>query len=281
MSEHFIVNSDSLQQIFEANKSKFQIIPLKEYLQLGLKPRGTDPKTALNSHSETMITRNLEEKPLENSDDAIALAKIGNANQTIYAMVQGYNPDNPNSGFERPVLEEGPHMVIGLYAFDHNGQLHIFRTLQMRCGRLVVDTPRGFASADMLNGREQIYTANPDQVRANLVKIVKEETGALIIRDTDFIGADICNTSCIISKSACYAVEISYSKFIKTSVVLTQKECNRRAGQLQHEGLIGGVIDMTVEQYLAYKNNPNIVKDMTADHISDLIIMRYLSKKLS
>lgn len=262
------------------NKDSFQMIPLKDYLRLGLKPRGSG-KGTLNSHFEKMISTSYSEELLSAMGCSIALSSIGNQYQTVHAVVQGFNPKNPDSGFERPVLEEGPHMVIGLYGFEtkrflfffKKKKLHVFRTLQMRTGRLVVDTPRGFATSEMLESKEQIYTANQDQVIANLIKIMKEEAGKMEIKKISYLGADICNTSCIISKSALYAVEIDYSKFKLFSKMITAEEYTRRVEQFDHEGLIGGVIDMTVDQYLNYKENPHIVKDMTADYVSDFIIM--------
>jgi hypothetical protein len=272
--EHFLVNPESMKKIFEENKDRFQMIPLREYLRLGLKPRGSGQGT-LNSHLEEMINVDLSKEPLSDMDNPIALAEVGNPYQTIYAMVQGFNPEDPNSGFERPVLKEGPHMVIGLYALDKEDNLHIFRTLQMRTGRLVVDTPRGFADNQMLNDGEEIYTADRVQVTKNLEKIVKEEAGNMVIKNIDFLGADICNTSCIISKSAFYSVEVDYEKFLLLSKMITTSESQRRSQQFEHEGLIGGILDMTVQEYLEYKRNPHITKDITADKVSDQIILNH------
>lgn len=275
MAGHPIINSDMLAKIFEQNKEHFQMLPLREYLKLGLKPRGTNSKTELNSHFETMITSE-EIDPKRLADRQFALEKVGNKNQTVYATVQGYDPDKADSGFERPVVEEGPHMIIGVYAIDDSKHLHLFRTLQMRTNHLVVDTPRGFASTEMLDNGEQIYTANKDEVMANLARILKEEAGNLAIQDVQYLGDDIVNTSFVISKSACFAVRVDYSSFMSIHAILEADEIQRQLNQFQHEGIIGGIIDMTLDQYLTYRNDSSITHDMTADRISDLITMNYM-----
>lgn len=285
--ENTIVNEKVLGEIFAANQKSFQMISLKEYLQKSLKGRGDGKNNTLNSHNERFIMENGDICDLKDinagfPDDFLKIAglhSIGNKFQKVNAVIQGYSA-NSDSCFERPVLEEGPHMVIGLYAFDQNNDLHIFRTLQMRTGRLIVDTPRGFATSTMLESGEQIYDADRNQATSNLLKIMKEETGKLEIKEISYLGADICNTSCITSKTALYAVEIDYIKFKQFSGIITDEEYTRRNDQLQHEGLIGGIVDMTVQEYLLYKNNSNITKDMTADCISDLIIMNHLAAKI-
>lgn len=278
---HPIINPKVLKVIFEQYKDSFQTKDLKEYLEMGLKTRGSGDDT-LNSHDETFIVRTQNgamvvknRLDIHSNDTILGVNSWGNRFQMIEAVVQGYNPDNLNSGFERPVLREGPHMVIGLYAFDRKGILHIFRTLQMRNNRLIVDTPRGFAETKMLENGEQIYDADPQQVKKNLLKIVKEEVGSLRIKNIDFLGADICNTSCITSLSALYTVEIDYESFLKFSGIISNDEANRRAKQFAHEGLIGKIFDLTVKEYLTYRKDPSIIKDMTADRVSDFIAMFY------
>jgi len=268
--------------VFDQYKDSFQTISLEDYLDLGLKPRGSGNGT-LNSHDETAIVHTKDGltvikkiTDVGDGDTFQGFSSWGNKFQMIKAVVQGYNPNDPNSGFERPILSEGPHMIIGLYAFDQKGSLHIFRTLQIRNNRLIIDTPRGFAEAKMLESGEQIYDADPEQVTKNLVRIVKEETGSLTIKKIDFLGSDICNTSCIASKSALYAVEVDYDSFLKLSMVVSHEEAARHLEQFAHEGLIGKIFDMNVKEYLAYRSDPAIVKDMTSDRISDFVIMTKL-----
>lgn len=279
--EHPIINPRTMKEIFEQYKGSFQTIPLENYLDMGLKTRGSGNGN-LNSHDETFIVRTqngamvVKNRLDVHPDDTIlGVNSWGNQYQMIEAVVQGYNPDNPDSGFERPILIEGSHMIIGLYAFDQKGHLHLFRTLQLRNNRLVVDTPRGFAEAKMLEDSKQIYNADPEQVTKNLMRIVKEEVGSLQIKRIKFLGADICNTTCVTSLSALYAVEIDYESFLKFSGVISEDEARRRAEQLAHEGLIGKIFDLTVGDYLTYRSDPNIIKDMAADRISDYIIMMY------
>ena len=286
LSVHPIINGDTLKQIFDEYKDSFQTIPLKDYLELGLKPRGTGDGT-LNSHNGTFIVQDSDEViGIRNQHDIntcldgefLGIHSWGNEFQSIEAVVQGYNPNNPSSGFERPVLREGPHMVIGLYAYDQDGELHLFRSLQIRNNRLIVDTPRGFAESKMLESGEQLYNADSDQVTKNLIKIIKDEAGNLKIRQIRFLGADICNTSCIVSKSALYAVEIDYESFLKLSMVISPEEAKRHAEQFQHEGLIGKLFDLTIDEYMYYKTNQDITKDMTADYISDYLIAEYFTR---
>ena len=291
--EHPIINPHTMKEIFEQYKDSFQTIPLEGYLDMGLKIRGSGNGT-LNSHDETFIVRTQNGAMMVKSrldihpDDIIlGVSSWGNKFQMIEAVVQGYNPNDPNSGFERPILHEGPHMIIGLYAFDKErkgkedycydtrGDLHLFRTLQLRNNQLIVDTPRGFAEAKMLETGEQVYNADPEQVTKNLMRIVKEEAGSLQIKHIKFLGADICNTTCITSLSALYAVEINYESFLKFSGVVSENEARRRTEQLTHEGLIGKIFDLTVGDYLTYRSDPNIIKDMAADRISDYIIMTH------
>jgi hypothetical protein len=278
---HPIINSSTLKRIFDEHKDSFQTIPLRDYLKMGLKPRGTGDGT-LNSHDETVIVYNesLTVKKLSDvttADKLLAINSLGNKFQNIDAVVQGFNPNDPKPAFERPVLREGPHMVIGLYAY-HQHELHLFRTLQLRNNRLVVDTPRGFAESKMLENGEQLYDADFDQVTKNLVKIVKEEAGNLKIKQIRFRGADICNSSCIVSKSALYAVEIDYESFINLSMVISPEEAKRRAEQFQHEGLIGKLFDFTIDEYMYYRSDANITKDMTADYISDYLVMENFAR---
>ena len=172
-------------------------------------------------------------------------------------------------------------MIIGVYAFDDLGQIHIFRTLQLRTGKLIIDTPRGFCPQVMLENGEQIYNTNPEKVIETLKKILKEETGDILeIKDVTYLGADIINTSCVTSKSALFAVKVDYNKFLQHSSVLTPDEFQRRQEQMQHEGLLGTIIDFLPEEYLAFSNNVNIIKDMAADTISNRIMMNYFANNL-
>lgn len=277
-----------LKKIIEEIGSKFQTIPLVEYLKKGLKTRGDGKNGTLSSHLEKFITSDGSivdiskiNEYLPSDFQLIGLDSIGNPFQMITAVVQGFNPDNSNSGFERPVLAEGPHMVIGVYAFDDLGQIHIFRTLQLRTGRLIIDTPRGFCPQTMLENGEQIYDTSPEKVIETLRKILKEETGDILqIKGIHYLGADIINTSCVTSKSALFAVEVDYKKFLQLSTVLTTDEFQRRQEQMQHEGLLGTIIDFLPEEYLSFSNSPDIIKDMAADTVSNRIMMNYFANNL-
>lgn len=271
-----LVTKEVFSSILKEEKENFQTIPLKKYLEKRLKPRGSGQGT-LNSHKEQVLTSHFKKEDLLESSNPIALLTWGNKYQMIIGTVQGYNPNDPESGFERPVLEEGPHMVIGLYSLDSKGDLHLFRTIQIRNNRVLLDTPRGFATQKILENGEQIYNLEPDQIIINLNEIMAKETGKLVIESITFLGADISNSSCIISQSALFAVKINHDKFLDFSKLITSEESQRRSQQFKHEGLIGGIIDMSTKDYLAYKNNPKIIKDMTADKISDLILINFLS----
>lgn len=212
----------------------------------------------------------------------LGVESIGNNNQKITAVVQGVDLDNPTSGYERPVVAEGPHMILAPYATDDQGELHVFRTIQMRTGRAVLDTPRGFADADSLANGQQMYDVDGAEakVTGNMQRIVGEETGdALEIKKIVFMGEPRVNGSFVTSKSAVFGVEVDYKKFIASQKVVKPEELARRQEQFDHEGLVGAVVDMTLPEYVAYKQASDVDKDMAADHGTDAVVINFLDEK--
>jgi len=159
----------------------------------------TGGKEDLNSHNEEYIIKDpqgirvtslLELQGLLKSQgldvEILGLHSIGNKFQKITNVVQGIDRNNPKSGFERPVVEEGPSMALAPFAIDSKGQLHLFRTFQMRTGEAEIDTPRGFADSKSLENGQQMYDIenSGDKVKANMKRIVGEESGeALQIKE--------------------------------------------------------------------------------------------------
>ncbi len=229
----------------------------------------------------------LQEKTSNDNFQLIGLSGIGNKFQNIRSVVQGYNPNKPDSGFfERPVVAEGPHMILCVYAYDDENKLRIFRTLQLRNEQVYVDTIRGFADNSSLENGEILYDIDNAQARIilNITKIIKEEGGKklLKINNITFLGAPVVNSSFVVSKSATFAVEVDYKEFRKISQVITTNELKRREEEFSHEGLTEFIIDLSVPEYFAYKLDPNIVRDNAADGPSDIVVnttlLRHYSK---
>lgn len=159
------ISQADLDRVNEMMEGRQKVVSLAEYLRdvVG-KPRGVDGgNTDLNSHFEEFVVRDGGEikvvglVDLQNQlasagvdVEILGVESVGNKNQKVSAVVQGVDRNNPNSGYERPVVAEGPHMILAPYALDKDGQLHVFRTIQYRTGEAVVDTPRGFADAQSL-----------------------------------------------------------------------------------------------------------------------------------
>ena len=293
---HELVSATTLEGVSMDIKTRREMLPLFEYLgQDYAKPRGFEGGNKdLNSHKETFILR--EEGQIKLKDlgelqamlklagfnaDLLGVQSIGNANQQVTAVVQGVNEAERNtSGFERPTVSEGPHMIVAPYAYDKDGKLHVFRTIQYRTGSAAVDTPRGFMDAKTLASGEHIYKVEGSEgkVQENLKRIIKEEGGEkfLNIKKVNFLGAHIVNKSFVTSPSALFGVEIDYDNFIKLKNVLSPEEAARRNEQNNHEGLTDIIVDMTPDQYVYYKTDPKISKDMAADSATDIIMMKHL-----
>jgi hypothetical protein len=236
------------------------MVGLAEYLRNPTnKPRGTEGGAAdLNSHFEEFIIKDgggnirvssLQELQAQLLDAGVEIQllgveSIGNNNQTVSAVVQGVNSENPQSGFERPTVAEGPHMILAPYAIDGDGNLHMFRTIQYRTGAAVIDTPRGFADATALASGVQMYdvAGSAPRVEANMQRVLGEEGGdkLLDIKRIVYLGAPRVNSSFVTSGSACFGVEVDYDSFVRSSKVVTQKEMQRRQEAEDHEGLGAG-----------------------------------------
>lgn len=296
---HALAHQGVLEMITEANRTKQEIVPLVTYLkEIAGKPRGsqTGGKEDLNSHSEELIIKEGEEIRLASlpqlqsllseqglNVEILGVQSIGNANQRVEAVVQGVNRDNPKSGFERPTLSEGPHMILAPYAVDRNGELHLFRTIQMRTGEAVIDTPRGFADSKALESGQQMYDIDNsgERVKGNMQRIVGEESGdALRIKKIKYLGAPRVNSAFVTSKSAIFGVEVDYDAFITSKKVVTEAELQRRREQFEHEGLVGDVLDIPLSEYVNYKRDSQISKDMAADFGTDTVVMDFLAQNL-
>ena len=299
-ASHPLAQSSILEKTTEQMLPRQEMVPLVDYLrEIAGKPRGsaTNGKEDLNSHNEEFIVRDSQgihvsslselQAVLKSAGldiELLGVASIGNANQKVTAVVQGVDRSNPKSGYERPVVVEGPHMILAPFAKDNQGQLHLFRTIQMRTGEAVIDTPRGFADATTLvNGQQMYDTENAgDKVTANMKRIVGEESGdALQIKRIVFLGAPRVNSSFVISKSAIFGVEVDYDAFVKAQKVVTPKELQRRQEQFEHEGLVGDVLDITLPQYVNYKRDSQLSKDMAADFGTDTVVIDFLENELT
>ncbi len=293
---HELVSAATLDGASIDIATRREMVPLFEYLgRENTKPRGSEGGNKdLNSHTETFIIKEdgqIKLKDLSQLQEMLRLAgfnadllgvqSIGNPNQKVNAVVQGINEKEPGTtGFERPTVSEGPHMIIAPYSYDKDGKLHVFRTIQYRTGSAAVDTPRGFMDAETLASGKHVYKVegSESKVQDNLKRIIKEEGGEkfLNIKKVDFLGAHIVNKSFVTSPSALFGVEVDYDTFTQLKNVLSPEEAARRNEQREHEGLTDIIIDMTPDQYVHYKTDPAISKDMAADSATDIIMMKHL-----
>lgn len=297
---HPLTQASVLEDVRQTIGPKQEMVPLVDYLRdIAGKPRGsaTGGKEDLNSHNEELIVRDengIRLSSLSELQDILrsqgldveilGVQSIGNPNQKVTAMVQGVDRSKPQSGFERPTVAEGPHMILAPFAIDKDGQLHVFRTIQMRTGEAVIDTPRGFADSKSLESGEQMYDVenSGEKVTANMRRIVGEESGdALQIRRIVYLGAPRVNGAFVTSKSAIFGVEVDYDAFIKAQKVVSPEELQRRQEQFEHEGLVGDVLDITLPEYANYKRDSQISKDMAADFGTDTVVIDFLERGLT
>src|SRR3990172_6119098 len=132
------------------------------------KPQGPEHPLAKTSVMED-VTRTMLPKqelvPLVDYLHDIAAKPRGNATG---------GKEDLNSHAEEFIVKnsEGIHL-----AFVSDGQLHLFRTIQMRTGEAVIDTPRGFA--DKAESGEQMYDLEKSgaRIEGTMQRIVGEETG--------------------------------------------------------------------------------------------------------
>ena len=299
-SEHPLASPVVVADVTEVMGPKQEMVRLVDYLKdIAAKPRGSETggKEDLNSHNEEFIVKDASgihvaslselSDVLKNAGldiEVLGVQSIGNPNQKVSAMVQGVDRSKPMSGFERPTLAEGPHMILAPFAINSNGQLHVFRTIQMRTGEAVIDTPRGFADAKSLESGQQMYDVEGagEKVTANMKRIVGEESGdALQIKRVVYLGAPRVNSSFVTSKSAMFGVEVDYDAFVKAQKVVSPEELKRRQEAFEHEGLVGDVLDITLPQYVEYKRNSDLAKDMAADFGTDTVVIDFLEKSLT
>jgi hypothetical protein len=304
---HPLAQSTVMSEVTSSMAPKQEMVRLVDYLRdIAGKPRGSETggKEDLNSHTEELIIKDSEGirlaslsefqdtlRSLGANVEVLGVQSIGNSNQRVEAVVQGVNRANPKSGFERPSLIEGPHMILAPYALDKDGQLHVFRTIQYRTGEAEIDTPRGFADSKALENGQKMYDieGSSERVAANLQRIVGEESGnALQIRRIVYLGAPRVNGSFVPAdlkigegRSAIFAVEVDYDAFIKSQKVVTEAELQRRREQEEHEGLTGDILDITLPQYADYNRNSNLAKDMAADFGTDTVVIDFLERNLT
>lgn len=288
---HPLTMLETINALTAEKKGSRQTISMLEYLK-----QGGVRKTDHTRHQEYFVVNvggkiqelSLEEIKkqifLQSGVEILGLSRIGNSYQNVTASIQGYNPILPQtSEFERPNVSEGPHMVLGLYAFDPLGKLRIFRTLQLRNEQIHVDTIRGFADSTTLDSGQVLYDIEhaEDQILKNIYKVVKDEGGTkLKIKNIIFLGSPVVNSSFVTSLSATFAIEVDYQKFRTLSQVKTTEELIREEEAFKHEGLTSFIIDMSFAEYIGYKLDPSIIRDLTADGPSDAIVNYYIARTL-
>ena len=94
------------------------------------------------------------------------------------------------------------------------------------------------------------------------------------------MGSPRVNSSFVTSKSALFGVEVDYNAFVQSNKVVSDEEFQRRKEQLDHEGLMGIILDFNVNDYVNYKRDSVISRDMAADSGTDMIVMDFLSTRL-
>lgn len=299
---HPMADQSVLNRATEVMGGRQRMIPLVDFLKDAAE-KGQDPievRKAHNPHTEEFIIRgkgrdievvslfDLQERlrSLGVDIDILGLHSIGNPNQRVNTVVQGVDPNNPKSGYERPTLEEGPHMILAPFALDSKGEIHLFRNVQLRKGEAVIDTQRGFADKSSLESGDQMYEIEGagEQVKKNLTRIIGEEAGKqlLQIKRIVFLGSAVVNTTFVESKSALFGVEVDYNNFVQSNKVVDEEEFLRRREQFEHEGITGVVLDMPLDQYVNYKRNSDISsRDLSADAGTDIVVIDFLADRLN
>lgn len=134
------------------------------------------------------------------------------------------------------------------------------------------------------NLEKQMYEVENagDRVKANMTRVIGEEAGErlLNIKRVVYLGAPRVNSSFVTSKSALFGVEVDYETFVQANKVVSDEEFARRKEQLGHEGLMGVVLDMNLDQYVDYKRDSEISRDLAADSATDIVVMDYLAEHL-
>lgn len=189
--------------------------------------------------------------------------------QKVLSWIHGL----PNSSHERPMIQEGPHLVLALYSYAKDG-LRLYRTLQRRPFDVKIDTVRGFTGTT-----EEMYgNTNPDVILQHIVKTIGDEAGqkCLDIRDIVFLGAHHVNSSFVQSRTALFGIEIDRDRFLESNRVFTSEEAKRMERQYQQQGLLSQIIELTIPQFLAYGCHPDVCRDFTADAPHQAILSAHL-----
>jgi len=292
---HPAITAHGLQRITDESVIKSQSVPLIDFMrQVGNKERVGKPhlETFIVSEGEKISSMSVAElndlfEINGMSMEIIGLSSFGNEYQMVTAMAHGVNWENLKTAHERPVTAEGSHMILAPYAIDKKGELHLFRTLQIRNNKAMIDTARGFADAEARADGTQMYQieGSEERVAGNLKRIVKEEGGEkfLAIKKITYLGAPFVNSTFVTSQSAFFAVELDYDHFKQLNSVVDAEEATRRKEQFEHEGQLDVILDMTLEEYVAYKNDPEINRDLAADGPMDILVigmmLGYLQKQ--
>lgn len=313
--EHSLAKQGTLDEVTGELGPQRQFLPLVDFLRAKA-AEGVDPFEARrevlrvdasgkeqrrNPHLEEFVIKtgseikvaSLEELRdlLKNAGvnvEVLGLHSVGNPFQRVYGGLQDYSEKNSKSGFERPVVAEGPAMILAPYAFDNDGEMHIFRSIQLRQGEAVVDVARGFADAKTLESGAYLYDVNKlgERVKANLTRVVGEEAGKqlLKIKRIIFLGSLAGNTSSTKkgAKGAYFGVEVDYNNFIQSNKVVSEEEFERRREQLEHEGLTGTIIDMTLDEYINYKRDSSLTtRDASTDAGTDIVVIDFLGRQFA
>ncbi len=288
---HPAANQSTLEQVERSMEGKQDMLSLADYIRETGKQRGPNPhyeQYIINQDGQIKVTSlfDLQNQlgelgvPLQ----LLGVQSIGNEKQMVEARVQGIDRTKDGSGFERPTVKEGPHMILAPYAVDNDGNLHIFRTIQYRTGHAAIDTPRGFIQTTKDETGETKVDIDTQQtaVETNMKRILKEETGERFLKMESivYLGAPRVNGSFVESQSPMFAVKVDYDTFAQSNKVITPEEYERQKEQLVHEGLTNIVLDMTQEQYLNYRQDSQMNRDITADWGSDTVAMDFLAHRL-
>lgn len=288
LARHPLTTKETIDEQTAKLKPLLKTVSLTDFIKNGGARNDNQQRETFTVEIDGKVSElSLEEVQKRTTNDdfrIIGLSRIGNNHQMVKAVVQNNNPNNPNSGFERPITAEGPHMILCIYAYDDEQKMRIFRTLQLRNEQIYVDTIRGFADTTSLSNGEVLYNIEnaQDRIISNITRVIKEEGGQklLKIKKITYLGSPVVNSTFVTSKSATFAVEIDYKEFRKLSQVMSIEEFNRRNEEFQHEGLTEFIIDMSIPEYFAYKFDSTIIRDQAADGPSDIVVEYYVAQTL-